>query len=78
MSTTPGPVYTKTFDPDGADFAPFAPYGVPSTEPGATPIGCAPGPADRSIPNPAVGGVDYCIVSAIALNAGVQDTKVPV
>lgn len=78
IGTTPGPVYVKTFDPDGAGFAPFAPYGVPSTEPGATPITCGPGDADRAIPNPAIGGVDHCIVSAVALNAGAADTQVPV
>lgn len=77
LGTVPGPVYVKIFDPDGPGIAPTAPFSVPSTEPGATPIGCAPGLADRSIPNPAIGGVDYCMVTAIALNAGVQSTLVP-
>jgi hypothetical protein len=44
---------------------------------GSAPIGCAPGLADRSIPNPAIGGVDYCMVTAIVLNSGVQTTLVP-
>jgi hypothetical protein len=77
LGAVPGPVYAKIFDPDGGGPAPTAPYGVPSSVPGAAPIGCAPGLVDRSIPNPAVGGVDYCMVSALALNAGVQITRVP-
>lgn len=77
LGTNPGPIYTKIFDPDGAGFAPFAGYAVPSTEPGATPIGCAPGLADRLIPNPLVGGVDYCMVNVLVLNAGVETTLIP-
>jgi hypothetical protein len=76
--TDPGPVFVKIFDPDGAaPEAPYAPFAVPRSTPGAAPIGCAPGLADRSIPNPAIGGVDYCMVTAIVLNSGVQATFVP-
>ena len=75
--TVPGSIFTKIFDPDGEGIAPFAPFAVPSAEPGATPIGCAPGDEDRLIPNPAIGGVDYCMVSVIGLNAGRRVTLVP-
>ena len=78
LGTTPGPIYVKIFDPDGAGPAPTYPFAVPSSEPGSTPRGCAPDLADRSIPNPLIGGVDYCMVSALVLNAGVQTaTLVP-
>jgi hypothetical protein len=78
LGRTPGPIFVKMFDPDGdGTAAPFAPFAVPADTPGAAPIGCEPGLADRSIPNPAVGGVDYCLVTAITLNAGVQSTLVP-
>lgn len=77
LGTTPGPIFTKVFDPDGSGFAPFAGYAVPSTESGVSQLGCAPGLADRLIPNPLVGGVDYCMVNVLVLNAGVQTSLIP-
>jgi hypothetical protein len=52
------------------------PFAVAPDDPGATPRRCAPDVQDRSIPDSA-GGVDYCLVTAIALNGGVQSTKLP-
>jgi hypothetical protein len=78
LGTNPGPVFVHSFDPDGAGTTyGVVPFGVPPTDPDGVPRRCAPDDQDRAIPNPVVGGVDYCIVTAIVLNAGVQTTKIP-
>ena len=76
LGTNPGPVMVRSFDPDGGGSYPVLPFAVSPTDPNATARRCAPDAQDRSIPD-AVGGVDYCMVTAIALNAGVQSTKLP-
>lgn len=66
---SPGTIWAKYFDPDGVEGpAPLAPWAVPSTESGAIPRACRPDDLDRQIPN--AGGVDYCVVNLVALNAG--------
>lgn len=63
-----GSVWAKFFDPDDAGPAPYAPWAVPAGTAGATERACRPDVLDRSIPN--AGGVDYCVVNVVALNAG--------
>ncbi len=76
LGTNPGPVMVRSFDPDGVGPFPVLPFAVSPTDPNATARRCAPDAQDRAIPD-GVGGVDYCMVTAIALNAGVQSTKLP-
>ena len=77
LGTNPGPVMVRSFDPDGPGTGyPVLPFAVSPTDPNATARRCAPDGQDRAIPD-GVGGVDYCMVTAIALNAGVQSTKLP-
>lgn len=76
LGTNPGPVMVRSFDPDGAGPYPVLPFAVAPTDPNATARRCAPDGQDRAIPD-GVGGVDYCMVTAIALNAGVQSRKIP-
>ncbi len=76
LGTQPGPLMVRSFDPDGAGAYPVLPFAVAPDDPGATARRCAPNAEDRSIPD-TVGGVDYCMVTAIALNGGVQATKIP-
>lgn len=65
---TPGAVWAKYFDPDEAGPAPLAPWAVPAGTSGASERGCRPDALDRLIPN--AGGVDYCVVNVVGLNAG--------
>lgn len=67
---TTGSVWAKYYDPDGAGEAPLAPWAVPAGTPGAVERTCRPDELDRRIPNPWAGGVDYCVVNVIAINAG--------
>ncbi len=77
LGTNPGPLMVRSFDPDGPGTGyPVLPFAVSPTDPSATARRCAPDAQDRAIPD-GVGGVDYCMVTAIALNAGVQSTKLP-
>ena len=77
LGTNPGPIYVRSFDPDGPGGYGVLPFAVAPLEVGSTPRGCAPDDQDRSIPNPLIGGVDYCMVTVIVLNAGVQSTFIP-
>ncbi len=77
LGTNPGPLYVRSFDPDGPGGYGVLPFAVAPLEAGSTPRGCAPDDQDRSIPNPLIGGVDYCMVTVIVLNAGVQSTLIP-
>ncbi len=77
LGANPGPVYVRSFDPDGPGGYGVLPFAVAPLEVGSTPRGCAPDAQDRSIPNPLIGGVDYCMVTVIVLNAGVQSTLIP-
>lgn len=65
---SPGTIWAKYYDPDGDGSLPLAPWAVPSTETGAIARECRPDDLDRRIPN--AGGVDYCAVNFVALNAG--------
>ena len=76
LGTNPGPIMVRSFDPDGPGAYGVLPFAVAPSDPGATPRRCAPDAQDRSIPD-AVGGVDYCMVTAIVLNGGVRATKIP-
>lgn len=68
--TTTGSVWAKYYDPDGAGEAPLAPWSVPAGTAGAIERTCRPDELDRRIPNPWAGGVDYCVVNVIGINAG--------
>ncbi len=76
LGTNPGPVMVRSFDPDGPGGYPVLPFAVSPIDPAATARRCAPDALDRSIPD-GVSGVDYCMVTAIALNAGAQSNKLP-
>jgi hypothetical protein len=65
---SPGTIWAKYYDPDGAGSLPLAPWAVPSSTAGAIARECRPDDLDRRIPN--AGGVDYCAVNFVALNAG--------
>ncbi|MEY3360840.1 MAG: hypothetical protein RL531_559 [Actinomycetota bacterium] len=67
---TTGSVWAKYFDPDADGPAPVAPWAVPAGTPGAIERTCRPDELDRRIPNPWAGGVDYCVVNVIGINAG--------
>lgn len=65
---SPGTIWAKYYDPDGAGSLPLAPWAVPSSTAGAIARECRPDDLDRRIPN--AGGVDYCAVNFVALNGG--------